>query len=353
MKNNNKLNFKKSIWENEPKKNPKKKLIKELIKLSTDKNMKEIDFINQFNDEWEFENLYIKEELEGKCICGRKIKNIYVIKNKDNNKTATLGSTCIADFGYKEIDDIAKKIDEIRNYSIKNNEKDKDLENWKELFNKKLLLYLWINGFIQSYKDKTARKQFDFLVEMKYMKRKENPTEKQNVKIWCMIFGKKGIFEKLKEKGYCITKDQFQKYFNQLQRDDIDEKWKYVINFFIANEEGVIEEFVNQIYTKQIESLILKDGKIKIDKNDIKDGEKLLSNWLFFVIKEKIGIRKNLNISSELKDGMDALLKIEINDFKNDMHKYNFKWQNLEDDKFNKLKELIKIILKKYNFCED
>ena len=73
------------------------KLTNEIIKLS------DSDYWNDAKLEWEFEYAYYSEELET-CLCGHyPIKNVCVIKNKENNKQTEVGNCCVNKF--LDIDD--------------------------------------------------------------------------------------------------------------------------------------------------------------------------------------------------------------------------------------------------------
>lgn len=127
--------------------NKKERVLQELLKFSSQPSQSIEWMIDNLGKEWKFikVNPVIKKST---CICGNdKIKTEFIIQNKNTKKELILGSTCIVDINFVN----AKELQSISTSLLKlKNQNDKYIENWKEFFNRKLLMFLYASGYFDN-----------------------------------------------------------------------------------------------------------------------------------------------------------------------------------------------------------
>lgn len=100
--------------------------------------------------------------------------------------------------GIKKIADLLRKLNE------KNG---KYIDDWKEFFTRNLILFFYINDFIESYGNRTKIEQYHFLLDM--FNKKELSTQQKKAINGIIFFG---IIPKLREKKYLLSKEDYDNY---------------------------------------------------------------------------------------------------------------------------------------------
>jgi len=140
--------------------------------------------------EWEIDDCEEDESLASSCICGKEsLRYLFTIKNKENGKILyPIGSSCIKKFDRDDLRDTANinvKMFELFHAVDKN----EYIELSPELFSKKLLLDLYINGAFKpnKYNSFNGKVDYEFMLKMFNIRDKSNISSLQRKKIKAII----------------------------------------------------------------------------------------------------------------------------------------------------------------------
>ncbi|MGL4617361.1 MAG: hypothetical protein ACRCUM_03915 [Mycoplasmoidaceae bacterium] len=161
------------------------------------------------NPEWKI----IDRNEKTKCCCGHIIKHAFYIFNIKTNKELTVGSTCIKYLDLPKWEEFVKISILLKKLRAAKGQR---IEDWKKFFPVKLLLFLYLNGYIVKYIDNTPKMEYEFILKMR--RKRKKLTENELKKVNAMIFIKNGILEKLEKNNYLLKEEDFENYLKEEEK---------------------------------------------------------------------------------------------------------------------------------------